>query len=134
MNGQERRRTRSERPSEALHLLLRATADRYNLDAIVLADHDGLVIQSTGDPMACDLVAAYAPLLQDHAVPVDTVRESLSGSVPSMGPCSIGHRSVGGMASLLHVCAVGVARNNLDQALQHATRSIERILTQLAVA
>lgn len=134
MNGTERRRNRSERPAEALHLLLRATASRYGLDAMVLADHDGLVIQSTGDPDACDLVAAYAPLLQDHAIPVDTVRDSLTGSVPAMGTCSVGHRTVGGLTSVMHVCAVGVARNNLDSALQHATRSIERILTQFAVA
>lgn len=134
MNGMERRRNRSTRPSEALHLLLQATATRYHLDAIVLADHDGLVIQSTGDPIACDLVAAYAPLLNEHTIPMESVRESLTGSVPSMGTSSVGHRTVGGLPSNLHVCAIGVARNNLDQALQHATRSIERILTQLAIA
>lgn len=134
MTGMERRRQRSERPSEALHLLLRSTADRYKLDAIVLADHDGLVIQSTGDPQACDLVAAYAPLLNDHHVQIESVRASLGGSVPAMGTCVVGHRTIGGLPSELHVCAIGVARNNLDHALQHATGAISRILRQLSVA
>lgn len=134
MSGIERRRYRSNRPSEALHLLLRATAERYQLDALVLADEDGLIIQSTGDQTACDLVAAYAPLLQDQAIREDHLRDTLSGAVPAMSPCSVGHRPVGGVSTPLHVCAIGVARNNLDQALAHATRSIERILTTLAVA
>lgn len=134
MSDQERRRQRSNRPSEALHMLLRATAERFQLDAMVLADEDGLVIQSTGDQTACDLVAAYAPLLQDQAIREDHLRDSLSSAVPAMSPCSVGHRPVGGVSASLHVCAVGVARNNLDLALVHATRSIERILTTLAVA
>lgn len=131
MTTEERRRYRSSRPSEALHLLLRATAERFNLDAIVLADEDGLVIQYSGDPTASDMIAAYAPLLQDSTIRAEQVRETILGSNPEMSTCSIGHRMVGGTTSL-HVCAVGVARTSLDQALVHATTSIERILTELA--
>jgi len=134
MSAMERRKHRSERPSEALLFLLRATAQRYNLDALVLADHDGLVIQSSGDPVACDLVAAYAPLLDTHAVPVGDVHASLSDSIPAMGPCSIAHRPIGGVSMPLHVLAVGVARDVLNDALQHTTRSVARILSQTAAA
>lgn len=133
MSAEERRRYRSNRPAEALHLLLRATAERYQLDAIVLADEDGLVIQYSGDASASDMIAAYAPLLQTSTIRADQVRESIAGNIPAMSPCTIGHRMVGGTTSL-HVCAVGVARAALDQALVHATSSIERILTELAAA
>lgn len=131
MQSNERRRYRSQRPAEALHLLLRATAERFHLDAIVLADEDGLVIQYSGDATASDLIAAYAPLLQDSAVRTEHVRETLTGAIPAMDTCTIGHRMVGGTSSL-HICAVGVARATLEQALLHATTSVERILTELA--
>src|SRR5699024_7974297 len=117
-----------------LLFLLRATASRYNLDALVLADHDGLVIQSSGDPMACDLVAAYAPLLDTHAVPVGEVHASLRDRIPAVGPCSTAPRPNGRVSTPLHVLAVGVARDVLHDALQHTTRSVARILSQTAAA
>lgn len=134
MSNNERRKQRSERPSEALLFLLRATASRYNLDALVLADHDGLVIQSSGDPLACDLVAAYAPLLNSQAIPVGDVHASLRDSIPAMGPCAIAHRPIGGVSTPLHVLAVGVARDALNDALQSTTSSVSRILAQTAAA
>ena len=133
METLERRRYRSHRPAEALHLLLRATAERFHLDAIVLADEDGLVIQYSGDATASDLIAAYAPLLQDETIRAEQLRETLAGNFPQLRTREIGHRIVGGTSSL-HVCAVGRDAQLLHHALLHATASIERILTELAAA
>lgn len=132
MSHPERRRRRSERSTEALLFLFQSVLSTYKLDAIVLADHDGLVIQSSGDPAACDLIAAYAPLVSQKAIPLEQVQFSISQTIPAMSPCSVAHRPLGGVASLLHVCAIGTARNNLNAALQHSTRSIERILAETA--
>lgn len=54
----ERRRTRSELPSEALHLQLDACRRDSNVEAMVIADEEGLPLASCGDQDACDEIAA----------------------------------------------------------------------------
>ena len=59
----ERRTRRSEDPLVALHYKLSATRRDRGLEAIVVADADGLVIAGAGAWPLCEEVAAYAPLL-----------------------------------------------------------------------
>lgn len=59
----ERRTRRSEDPLVALHYKLSATRRDHGLEAIVVADADGLVIAGAGAWPLCEEVAAYAPLL-----------------------------------------------------------------------
>jgi hypothetical protein len=54
----ERRRTRSELPSEALLLQLDACRRDSNVEAMVIADDEGLALASCGDQDACEEIAA----------------------------------------------------------------------------
>ncbi len=63
----ERRTRRSEDPLVALHYKLSATRRDCGLEAIVVADADGLVIAGAGAWPLCEEVAAYAPLLGENA-------------------------------------------------------------------
>ena len=56
MQLQERRQQRSNRPGEAIQLLLEHTLRNFQLDAIALADEDGLVVSHAGDAMTCEIV------------------------------------------------------------------------------
>ena len=78
----ERRTRRSDDPLVALHYKLAATRKDRGLDAIVVADADGLVIAGAGAWPLCEEVAAYAPMLgaqggaSNHELP-----ERLAGRV-----------------------------------------------------
>lgn len=63
MSNAERRRQRSENPSEALELYLRATAERRNARMLAVADADGLLVSGTGGSLeALSSLAAVSPL------------------------------------------------------------------------
>ena len=59
----ERRYRRSDDPQQALSLQLSHVRDEAQLDALVLASHDGLTIAHAGDAALCSELAALAPLL-----------------------------------------------------------------------
>jgi len=59
----DRRRARSSDPHEALALQLSYVRSEANLNALVLASHDGLPIAGAGDQQLCSQLAAVAPLL-----------------------------------------------------------------------
>jgi hypothetical protein len=54
----ERRRHRSSSPSEALHLQLDACCQDGQVEAMVIADEEGLPLASYGNAEACDEIAA----------------------------------------------------------------------------
>ena len=62
-SNHERRRNRSERPIEALGLLLESTVNRFSLKSAFLASEDGLLLVTAGESDGSDTLAAYAPLL-----------------------------------------------------------------------
>jgi hypothetical protein len=62
-NVVERRVERSTDLDLALTLLLRAQRERGELEAIVLATADGVLVASDGPREDCEELAAYAPLL-----------------------------------------------------------------------
>lgn len=132
MQVQERRRQRSNRPGEAIQLLLDHTLRTFDLDAIALADEDGLVVSRAGDAMACDAVAAYAPLMRSGRVTHDQIRASLASMLPEVSACTFNQRQVAGTLAPLHVCGIGVASTNVQRGLDHARVSVERILRTLA--
>jgi hypothetical protein len=62
---QERRRRRSADHAEALALLLESCRKRTGLDALVIADHDGLLLSSSTRPgMDPVVIAAHLPRTQ----------------------------------------------------------------------
>lgn len=132
MQLQERRQQRSNRPGEAIQLLLEHTLRNFQLDAIALADEDGLVVSHAGDATTCDAVAAYAPLMRDGRISHDQIRSSLASMLPEVSACTFNQRQVAGTLAPLHVCGVGVASARVQSALEHARVSVERILRTLA--
>ena len=127
--AQERRKVRSDRPAEAIRHLLEYNRDRYGLGALALADDDGLLITGAGDAVACDTVAAYAPLVMDRAVDRGRVRETVATVLPLLGLYPVDYRPVSGPRSALHVCGLG-DQPALDEALRHISLGVERILTE----
>ncbi|MCL2778814.1 MAG: hypothetical protein FWD73_12505 [Polyangiaceae bacterium] len=63
----ERRRRRSADPLVALHYQLTSARSRAEIDTIVVADASGLVVAGAGSWPVCEELAAYAPLLAEHA-------------------------------------------------------------------
>ena len=60
---EERRRRRSREQYAALRYQLEHTRERGSIEALVLADRDGLVVASSGDAGVCGELGAVAPLL-----------------------------------------------------------------------
>jgi hypothetical protein len=67
----ERRQNRSDNAQRALSIQLSQVRDEAQLDALVLATHDGLTIAHAGDPAVCSELAAVAPLLSQGPLPTE---------------------------------------------------------------
>jgi hypothetical protein len=63
MRTQERRRQRGTTITQALHFQLAACCEDGRIDAMVVADGNGLPLASSGDSSACDEVAARMVLV-----------------------------------------------------------------------
>ncbi len=59
----ERRRRRSDNTTLALHYQLDSGRKAARLDGLVLSDEDGFCLASSGDPEACQEVAARLPFI-----------------------------------------------------------------------
>jgi hypothetical protein len=111
----DRRRHRTDDPAEALRLQLDAVRRRAALDALVLADGDGLVIAHAGDRDGCAALAAAAPLVGRASGPRALV------------PADAGRRDVRAAGATLHLVGTG-GRLGRDAALADAARGVARIL------
>ena len=63
MRTHERRQRRSSSASQALQFQLMSCVEDGSIDAMVVADGDGLPLASSGDTYACDEVAARMVLV-----------------------------------------------------------------------
>lgn len=63
MRTPERRRRRAETTTQALRYQLAACCEDGRIEAMVVADGDGLPLASSGDTFACDEVAARMVLV-----------------------------------------------------------------------
>ena len=63
MKTQERRRRRGTTVTQSLRYQLAACCEDGRIDAMVVADRDGLPLAASGDPYACDEVAARMVLV-----------------------------------------------------------------------
>ena len=121
----DRRERRSDNITQALRYLLDACRSSGRLEAMALADRDGLLLAAAGDPAACEEVAARVA-----GIPVDV--GSFRGTViGEAGAWPVHMRRLrmpqfGDMA--LYVCAVGGAPDDRTRAVTRAGAGIERIL------
>jgi hypothetical protein len=120
---QERRSRRSRQPQTALLYQLEHAMDQGRLEALVLADGDGLMLAHAGDYATCREAAAVAPLL---------ARSSLSMQLPLVdasfrtGDLTVRPLEVHGQLLVLASLGGGSARGAV---LDHVRRGVERILT-----
>ncbi|MDB4954868.1 MAG: hypothetical protein JWO36_2437 [Myxococcales bacterium] len=63
MRKKERRHRRANTITQALNYQLEACCKEGSIQAMVVADVDGLALAASGDPYACDEVAARAVLI-----------------------------------------------------------------------
>lgn len=109
----ERRTRRSDDPLVALHYKLAKTRRDRGLEAIVVADADGLVIAGAGAWPLCEEVAAYAPMLGNGA-DANELPARLAGRVNVQS------------ADDLWLCLVG--ENHDDAELDASRDAVTRIL------
>jgi len=117
---EERRVRRSTHRDLALGYQLEHVRDRGRLEAVVLADDDGLSLATAGDPAVCRELAAYAPLWAKSIMGVPLP--------PLLRGAEIAVRVVHVHGQALYMATVGggVAR---DALLSHSLSGVQRILS-----
>jgi hypothetical protein len=122
MKTQERRRRRGTTVTQSLRYQLAACCEDGRIDAMVVADRDGLPLAASGDSYACDEVAARMVLVGPRIREFDGVL---------LGP---GHRwdvqmkKVSVEGTELLVCAVGGTADARRSQLARGAEGAVRIL------
>jgi len=114
----ERRRRRSQDPYRALCLQLEHIRSDGELDAMVVAIDNGLIVAGAGERSVCEALGAVAPLLGTP---------SFNGRVP--GPLvgqSIDVRSISLEGETVYVAAAG--RSMSEECLARSIGGVRRIL------
>ena len=114
----DRRTRRSEQRSIALRFQIEHVKDQAKLEALVLADEQGLPLAEAGDTAVCAELAAIAPLIgRTMGMPLP----------PLLRGADVAVRSVRIHGQPLYLASVGgtVAR---DALLATSVRGVERIL------
>jgi len=114
----ERRTRRSQDPYRALCLQLEHSRLQGQLDAVVVAIDNGLLVAGAGERSVCEALGAVAPLMRSA---------SFSGPMPSaLEGQSVDVREMSLDGDTVYVASVG--RSGADGWLQHSIRGVRRIL------
>lgn len=115
----ERRIRRSQDPYSALCLQLESSRVKGELDAVVVAIDNGLLVAGAGERSVCEALGAVAPLLGSP---------SFNGRLPSaLEGQSVDVRSVSLEGETVYVATVG--RRAGDEWLQQSVGGVRRILS-----
>lgn len=114
----DRRKTRSDFRDLALRFWLCATAERGQLDGLVLADQAGLLIAASMPQRAAEEVAAQAPYLAGHAELLNAVMGN------DAFPLTVHELSLSSQP--IYICGVGrpIMDNTLIQDVQSGVQRI----------
>jgi len=118
-NMTDRRQRRSEDRFKALRYQLEHSREKAGIEALVLADDDGLVVAGSGDKSVCAELGAVAPLLG---------RTVLAMPMPPLlhgADVAVRRVAIHGQSLYLASVGGGVAR---DALLQVSISGVERIL------
>jgi hypothetical protein len=118
----ERRRRRSENTTLALHYHLEAARRAARLDGLVLSDEDGFCLASSGDPEACQEVAAQLPFIGRK------VRDFEGVLLGSEGGWRIRMHRFGVPGGELYLCAIGRGGGDQERHLARSRGAVRRIL------
>lgn len=121
----DRRRRRSHDAFEAIGFQLQACTEDAGLDAMVVADEDGLCLAAAGPADRCGEIAAHLPILgrqpggfrgvllaDDGGIPADVQRFLIDGSE-------------------LYVCAIGGDEDLRARQIARSIRGCARILASV---
>ncbi len=120
----ERRRRRATTFKRALELQLAACCDDTSIDAMVVADGDGLALAASGDGFACDEVAARMVLVGPR---IREFNGTLLGGGGMHWDVQMVKVDVDG--SELLVCAVGGTADERRMQITRGAAGARRILT-----
>ena len=121
----ERRRRRSDNTTLALHYQLDSGRKAARLDGLVLSDADGFCLASSGDPEACQEVAARLPFIGRKVPEFEGV---LLGT-ESGWRIHMKRMAVGGAE--LYLCAIGNHTPTGDKEMARTGGGVRRILDPL---
>jgi len=127
MDTNERRLRRSLDPTLALTYQLAACCADGAIDAMVLADGDGVPLASAGDDYACDEVAG-------RLVQVGSRIRDFHGTLLGAGQrweVQMRKADLGGAGEIL-VCAIGGSSTARQRQIQRSVDSAARILARAA--
>lgn len=114
----ERRIRRSQDPYRALCLQLEQSRARGELDALIVAIDNGLLVAGAGERSVCEALGAIAPLLS---------APSFRGRLPAaLEGQSVAIRAVSLEGETIYVASVG--RHSVDASLQQVISGVRRIL------
>lgn len=125
VRASDRRERRSDNITQALRYLLDACLQSGRLEAMALADRDGLLLAAASDPAACEEVAARVA-----GIPIDvgSFRGTVIGEAGAW-PVHMRRLRLSGFGEMtLYVCAVGGGSDARTRAVTRAGSGIERIL------
>jgi hypothetical protein len=118
----ERRRRRSDSHSKALYYQLDTCRERATLEAMILADEDGLCLAASGDPSVCEEFAVHTAMVCE-----DTA--SFAGTVLSPArrwDVSMQRFEVEGVP--LYLCAIGGEAPARAREITRSMGGVSRIL------
>lgn len=118
----ERRRRRSDNTTLALHYQLEACRRAARLDGLILSDADGFCLATSGDPQACQEVAAQLPFIGRK------VRDFEGVLLGSDGGWRICMHRFGVAGGELYLCAIGPRSAERDRQLALSRGGVRRIL------
>jgi hypothetical protein len=122
MRTQERRRRRADTTTQALRYQLATCCEEGRIEAMVVADGDGLPLASSGDTYACDEVAARMVLVGQRI-------KEFSGTLLGAGHMwNVQMVKVEVDGSELLVCAVGGTAEARGRQIARGAQGARRIL------
>jgi hypothetical protein len=114
----ERRTRRSQDPYRALCLQLEHSRARGQLDAVVVAIDNGLLVAGAGERSVCEALGAVAPLMSSP---------SFTGRLPgALEGQSVDVREVSLDGETVYIASVG--RRSRDACLDQSISGVRRIL------
>ena len=121
----DKRKRRSENTTLALHYQLEHSRAAARLDGMVLSDQDGFCLAASGDPEACQEVAARLPMIGRKVPEFQGVLFSAeSGWQIRMETIQVG-------GSELYLCAIG-NQPDAERVMSRSEFGVRRILSRAA--
>ena len=117
----DRRHQRSDSRREALTLQLRASAQRGQLEAMILADQSGRVIARSDRGEASNELASFSPFLAKPKTWFGEMQFEGRTRKVAISPLRLG-------TSTAYLCAIGASRHSIGGVLLQTTAGVRRIM------